>query len=156
MTTAQQLIRQAYIDIGKADREKNLTAEKFQDAVLTLNQIALSSSFIVDYTIVSSSSDEITAPLYSHMWLRKALAYDLACQHGVSEAIPLIAQQKKEARKIITLSIGRIGMPSLNSNVPLGIANRGFNHCDRRYYSESTRQILTEQGSEIITEDGTE
>lgn len=153
--TAAELIRKAFLDIGKNDANQPIQAEDYDDAIEALNELIDSEPTIPGYTVVTSSSDEITCPSYCFRWLRKALALDLAPQYGQLESYMPLEMQKESAYSVILRSLSRIGPPQLNSNVPYGSGNRTPGNRCRKYYPESDNGILTESNAEIIVEDDT-
>jgi hypothetical protein len=155
MTTATQLIKLALLDIGKADPNQTIKPEDYELAVETLNDLVLSEPMIPNFTILTSSSDEITSPSYCNRWLRKALALDLSPQYGTLDSYMVLERQKSEAWEVILQSLNRIGAPQLNGNTPYGSGNKMPGSRWRTYYVETDDGILTEQSTEIIVEDGT-
>ena len=154
MTTAAELIKDAFLEIGKSDVNQTIRGEDFNTAIRKLNQIVASKPIIPNYTVVSSSSDEITAPEYSHLWLTIKLAQSLAPQYGRLESYSFLEEEAREAYTAILMANSRIKPPTLTGNVPLGSGNRCPGDSWEVYYTESDDGLLTETNENIVVEDG--
>ena len=154
--TAEELIRQAFFEIGKKASQQPISGDDYNTAIIRLNALVSSTPTIPNYTVVTSSSDEITCPDYCDRWLTKALALDLAPQYGQLESYAALKMDKEEAWIAISRSLVRIGAPQLNGNVPYGSGNRMPGNWSRKYYPETDNGILTEQNAQIVVEDDTE
>lgn len=154
--TAEELIRQAFFEIGKTASQQSISGDDYNTAILRLNALVHSTPTIPNYTVIIDASDEITSPSYCDRWLIKALALDLAPQYGQLESYTALKEDKSEAWSAISRSLVRIGAPQLNGNVPYGSGNQMPGSRYKRYYTETDDGILTEQNAQIIVEDGTE
>lgn len=156
MTTAAEIIKQAYQEIQAVSANHAVPAEIYETGYKRLNFLIYSEPTIPNFTTLTSSSDEITAPDYTLRWMIKALALDLSSQFGMLESYMILEKQKKEAYSVILRSLSRIGPPQLNGNVPFGSGNiRPGGRYTGRYYTETDNGVLTETNAEVIVEDAT-
>ena len=153
MTTAKQIIRNAFYEIKAHDANQTIPGEDTEIAIERLNFLVDSEPNILNFTTITSSSDEITSPAYANRWLIKALALDLAPQFGQLDSYTAIARDKEEAWDVVLFSVNRIEAPELNGNVPLGSGNRRPGNRFKRYYTESDNGVLTEQNETIVVEE---
>jgi len=154
---ASDLIRDAYLEIGKSAAEQPITGDETLTAIRYLNNIAYSKAHIItDYTVIESASDEITSSDSFNLWFIKALAIKLAPQYGQLESYLPLKEDEKDAWQSVLIANSRIPAPQLNSNVPYGSGNRSSsNGYSDRFYKESDDGVLTEQNAQIIVEDDT-
>lgn len=151
---ASSLINQAFSDIGKKANENPISGQEMQDAIDALNLMMYSYSRSgLGYTEVTSSSDDITTPAYSWLWMRKKLAQLLAPEYGRLESYVFLDTQEKDAYAAVRIAVGRIGPPQLDGRVPIGSGNQSPGAWEDRFYQESDAGILTQTNQDIITED---
>jgi hypothetical protein len=156
MTTAAEIIKQAYLEIKAVAASEPIPPDQYEVAYQRLNYLIDSEPLIPNFTALTSSSDEITSPSYCNRWMIKALALDLAPQFGQLESYGIVERQMTEAYSVILRSLSRIGPPQLNGNVPMGSGNiTPGSRYGNRYYRETDNGILTETNAEIIVEDST-
>ena len=152
---ANELIRDAYQEIGKVAAQQPITGDETMTAIRYLNNLMYSKAYIIqDYTVVVSASDEITTPDVFNMWLIKALAIKLSTQFGTLESYMPLKEDAKEAWQSVLIQLQSIPAPQLNGSTPYGSGNRGYGRTDK-FYRESDNGVLTEQGTTIIVEDDT-
>jgi len=152
---ANELIRDAYQEIGKVAAQQPITGDETMTAIRYLNNLMYSKSHIIqDYTVVTSGSDEITTPDVFNMWMIKALAIKLAPQFGQLESYMAIKEDATEAWNSVLIQLQSIPAPQPNGNTPYGSGNRKTGR-DAKYYRESDNGVLTEQGVGIAVEDAT-
>lgn len=121
---ASSLINQAFSDIGKKANENPISGQEMQDAIDALNLMMYSYDRLgLGHTEVTSSSDDITTPAYSWLWMRKKLAQLLAPEYGRLESYVFLDTQEKDAYAAIRIALGRIGPPQLDGRVPIGSGN---------------------------------
>lgn len=151
---ASSLINQAFSDIGKKANENPISGQEMQDAIDALNLMMYSYDRLgLGHTEVTSSSDDITTPAYSWLWMRKKLAQLLAPEYGRLESYVFLDTQEKDAFAAIRIALGRIGPPQLDGRVPIGSGNQSPGAWEDRFYQESDAGILTQTNQDIITED---
>lgn len=156
MTTAAEIIKQAYLEIKAAAASQPIPPDQYEVGYQRLNYLIDSEPLIPNFTTLTSSSDEITSPSYCNRWIIKALALDLAPQFGQLESYSIVERQMVEAYSVILRSLSRIGPPQLNGNVPMGSGNRTPGSGSRdRFYRETDNGILTETNAQVIVEDAT-
>ena len=154
---ANELIRDAFQEIGKAAAEQSITGDMTNTAIRYLNNLMAAKDYIiVDYTTVTSGDTPITTPAYCWMWMIKALAIKLAPQFGQLESYVSLKEDEKELWMSVLIGMQNIPPPQLNGNVPLGSGNKcpGQGYL-KKYYTESDDGILTETNQTIIAEDDT-
>ena len=153
---ASELIRDSYQEIGKVASQQPITGDETATAIRYLNNLMYSKAhIIVDYTVVTSASDEITTPDVFNMWMVKALAIKLSTQFGTLESYMPLKEDESEMWNSVLIQLSSIPAPQLNGNVPYGSGNRTPGNRTDRYYSESDSGVLTEQNGTIIVEDAT-
>lgn len=156
MTTAQEVMREAYFDIQAHGAGQDIPPDFYNTAVVRLNALITSEPVIPNFTVITSSSDEMTSPDYCNRWIIKALALELSPQYGTLESYTVLEDQKKDAFSVILRSNSRIGPPTLSANIPYGSGNRRpGSRYSGHYYPEEDNGILTETNEEIIVEDDT-
>ena len=150
---ASELIRDAYQEIGNIAAQQPITGDETATAIRYLNNLMYSKAhIIVDYTVVTSASDEITTPDVFNMWLIKALAVKLSTQFGQLESYMALKEDASEAWQSVLIQLQRIPAPQLNGNVPYGSGNKMPGDRSRTYYEESDNGVLTEQNATIVVE----
>ena len=152
--TASTLIRDAYRDIGKGAAQQSIKPYMTDAAIVALNDLMASQPYNMGYTEITSGSDQITTPEYTWVWMRKALAIDLAPEFGVLESYPLLERQMQKAWSNIKLRIAQIPAPEVMDTVPMGSGNVEPGDC-HQYYTETDDGVLSEQNAQIIVEDDT-
>ena len=153
---ASEVIKSAYIKIGKLAAEQSLSGADTQTAIEYLNDLMYSISYLgLSYTEVTAGSDEITTEAYAWKWMKNQLALELAPEFGVLESYAAIERMASEGWSAIIVATSRIGPPQLSGNVPRGSGNMSPGNRESKYYSETDSGILTETNQEIIVEDDT-
>ncbi len=153
---AGKLIEQAFSDIGKKANENPISGQEMQDAIDSLNLMMYSYDRLgLGHTEVTSSSDDLTTPAYSWLWMRKKLAQLLAPEYGRLESYVFLDTQEKDAFAAIRIALGRIGPPTLDGRVPIGSGNQTPGWWDNRFYNEDDDGLLTQTNQDIIAEDDT-
>lgn len=155
--TAGDVIKSALQEILKQASEAPLEPDEQRDAILYMNrfmtQIA-AQGIALGYTIVTSTTDEITIPDGAINGLVFNLAIRLAPQFGkiVDQTLRDNARDGIDAMRHIAVKKGRTFFPS---TLPRGSGNEDT-HTDRHFYREQGGHILTEQNGPILLEDDTD
>ena len=150
---ANELIRDAYQEIGKVAAEQPITGDETATAIRYLNNLIYSKAHIItDFTVVTAGSDEITTPDVFNQWLIKALAIKLSTQFGMLESYMPLKEDEKDSWQAVLIQLSRIPAPELNGNVPYGSGNKSPGSYTDRYYQESDNGVLTEQNGNIVVE----
>ena len=153
---ANELIRDAYQEIGKIAAEQPIAGDETNTAIRYLNNLIYSKAYLLtDYTVITSGSDPITTPDSFNMWLIKALAIKLSPQFGTLESYMPLKEDEKDAWCSVLIQLSRIEAPQINGNLPYGSGNRTPGNYTDRFYRESDNGVLTEQNGSIVVEDDT-
>lgn len=157
---AGELITASFRKLAIRASESSLTEQEKTDALFELNNMMAqyeTEGFHLAYTPVSSTSDEITTPEWSHRWMILSLAVLIAPEYG-KQPSPVILADLSVAYKAIQnvlISAPRVKLPP---DMPIGGGNQGIGQRDlggRRFVGDQTSEdILTGGGDGLHDENG--
>ena len=125
MATALTIINRALSLLGVKTAGVELTNDEINDGIEVLNDMMLEfdvGGLRLGYSVVSSSSDLITSPDWSHAMMKSQLALRLAPEYDRTVS-PALFKQAKDALRTVKKKVIRIGAVSYPSTYPIGSGN---------------------------------
>jgi hypothetical protein len=150
---AEVLIRDALTEIGQQSPLQSVRAEDMATGIRYLNRLMSSKAKLgLGYTIVTSSSDEITIPTWSESWAVLLLAKALIPQYpSVSDSDKITLDQNlREAYDDMLSNQQTLPTTSYPYTLPVGSGNQGV--YSERFYPADENNILQENGDNILLE----
>ncbi len=151
---AEVYVRDALQEIGQQAAEQAVEPDEMATAIRYFNRLMLGYAWLgLGYTIISSSSDEVTIPTFAQEWAVYALAKRLSVQFPSmtdSDKITL-GDNLKEAWNNMMLQINPSTEQSYPYILPVGSGNENRLFIDR-FYPEDADNILQEDGDNILLE----
>lgn len=155
MTTALKIINRALQKLGVKKAGVPLTDDEVSDAIIELNDLMLeldADGTKLNYTVISDSSDIITAPDWSYSYMTSNLAVRLAPDFDISASAELVAQATT-AELVVIKRTSEIGPVVYPNTLPIGSGNESM--YDERFFIETNKYDL-ETGSGDQLSDNTD
>lgn len=148
---AEELIRDSLQEIGVQAAEQPITSDVMQTGIRYLNRLMYSVDYLgLGYTVVSSSSDEVTIPPYAEEWAVFKLATRLASQFPPTDQLQVVMMNERDAWANLLSQHQESPVTKFTGTVPVGSGNQDM--WDPVFYSEDESNILTESGDNILLE----
>jgi hypothetical protein len=129
MATVNEVISDAFDEIGINISEESLSASDAQRAIRMLNDMMAvweANGIDLDYTVVSNLSDEVTVVSGALMGVKKALAIYLApsFKGEITDALVESTKDAMRAVKNIAITLEQVYPPT---SLPIGSGNYNYN-----------------------------
>ena len=154
MTTALELIEDAFDDIEVKSSETGLSTAEIAIGIRRLNRIATqldANGISVGYTVVKTSADVLTIPDWAEDLFIALLAVRLAPGFGMvvtqSLAIAVTAAMAVAERNLVNL--GSVIHPN---TLPLGAGNTTWNNVRQYFHEDLDDDLATNNGSAVTTD----
>ncbi len=152
--TALDIINRSLSKIGVKSAGITLTDDEISDSISELNDMMTeldASGIKLGYTIISSSTDEITTPDWTWGAIRSNLAIRLAPEYGAAISQALVTQAIDGYNTILqrTVTIERVQFPT---TLPIGAGNEYWNY-ERFFTDEYYNDILTGSHQTLATDE---
>lgn len=150
---AETVVRDALQEIGQQAAEQPVKADEMATAIRYMNRFMFGFAYLgLGYTVVTSSSQEITIPDYAHEWLILGLAKRLIPSFpSVDDSTKAdIRDNYNIAYNNLLLQNGQAPEMSFPSTLPVGSGNE--NCYGEIFYPEDENNILQENGDNILLE----
>lgn len=136
---ANDLVKDALMELGVSAAEQPVTADEFRTAVRYANAMFASKTFLkLGYTPVKNASDDVTIPDYAEEWAVKALAIRLAPQFPPTESFGMIVAAEKEAYHALLQNHQKIRPSRYPNTLPVGAGNECYSGI--RFYPGECRK----------------
>ncbi len=152
--TALDIIERSLSKIGVKRSGVSLTDDEISDSISELNDMMTeldASGTKLGYTIISSSSDEITTPDWTWGAMRSNLAIRLAPEFDavITQALAVQASDGYNAILKRTVTIDRVQFPD---TLPIGAGNEYWNY-ERFFKNDYDNDILTGSHQTLSTDE---
>lgn len=159
VVTAADIISPALERIGVKSPARNLDATQASTAIRYMNDMMLSMADLkgiqLNYTIVSNSTDEITAPDWAHGFMRAKLAI-LLCDEFGKDITPGLVALAEEYESGIRRRCIRLRPTSLPDGLPTGQGNSAYSSrygYGSNFFYDTTADDLKDDLGEILTDE---
>jgi hypothetical protein len=159
VVTAADIISPALERINVKDPADDLDSADATTAIRYLNDMMLSMADLkgiqLGYTIVSATTDEITAPDWSHGWMRAKLSIIIADEYGKDITAGLVALAEEYESGIRRRCI-RLRPTSLPDGLPTGQGNSAYSSrygYGNNFFHDTTADDLKDDLGETLTDE---
>lgn len=150
---AEEAIRDALQELGQQAAEQPIQADEMQTGIRYLNRLMRGVDFLgLGYTVITSSSQEVTIPAYAEEWVVFKLALRMASQFPPTDQIQIIAANEKQAWSNLLIQHQTLPEMKYDDRMPIGSGNEDGSYSEK-FYPPTDDSILTEGGDHILLED---
>lgn len=135
---AEDLVRDALLELGRAAAEQPIEADEFKTAIRYANRLFANFAFLeLGFTPLETADDVVTIPAFAEEWAVKALAVRIAPQFSPGDPMGEIRAGEQVAYKYMLLQQRKLIPMSYPATLPTGQGNQISGGYDRRFYPES-------------------
>jgi hypothetical protein len=159
MATALDIINRSMSLIGVKSSGVDLSDDEINDAIESMNDMMLAldvEGIRLGYDVVTSSSDEITAPDWSYGMMKYNLALLLADEYNknVTQSLATFANKYM---MVVRNRIVNISQPRFSDTLPTGSGhNNGCGYLNNRFFQDTDSDDLLFGNGEHMLDDESE
>jgi hypothetical protein len=150
---AEELIRDALQELGQQAAEQPVQPDEMQTGIRYLNRLMRGVDHLgLGFTIITSSSQEVTIPAYAEEWAVFKLAIRMASQFPPTDQIQIISANERQAWSNLLAHHQELPQMRFDDRMPIGSGNEDGAYSER-FYPPNESSVLTESGDHILLED---